>query len=258
MTKFHPRRQGDLGEAAAIQWLTWIGAGVALPLFHSPDFDLIADLNGLLVRVQVKSSSCFNEATGHYALQLATSGGNQSWTGVVKRFDPRRCDFLFAVVGDGRRWFIPSEEIEGSHSISLGGVKYSEFQVGRTAPLDIGERGSFKLSNPRGGAGVGEPGRPVKSVAQPEWVRFPPPPPSPPSGGDFRSRDNRLSAFGRTRMSANHQVTVPRSVSAASSVGPGDRFRVESDGAGRFVMTRIAEYMERHESQLMLPGDQAE
>jgi hypothetical protein len=33
---------------------------------------------------------------------------------------------------------------------------------------------------------------------------------------------------------------------------PGDRFRVESDGTGRFVMTRIEEYAEQHAAQLAL------
>jgi hypothetical protein len=56
-------------------------------------------------------------------------------------------------------------------------------------------------------------------------------------------------------MSANHQVTVPLAVAAASSVEPGDRFRVESDGHGRFVMTRIEEYMARHLDQLVLPSE---
>jgi hypothetical protein len=55
-------------------------------------------------------------------------------------------------------------------------------------------------------------------------------------------------------MSANHQVTVPLAVAAASSIEPGDRFRVESDGPGRFVMTRIAEYIEKHLEQLALDG----
>jgi len=54
-------------------------------------------------------------------------------------------------------------------------------------------------------------------------------------------------------MSANRQVTVPPAVAAASTIGPGDRFRVESDGLGKFVMTRIEEYLERHASQLALP-----
>jgi PD-(D/E)XK endonuclease len=245
MTGFHPRRQGDLGEAAAIHWLTSIGAIVSFPLFHSPDYDLIAELDGKLLRVQVKTSTCLYESTGHYAVQLATSGGNQSWTGTVKRFDPDLVDFLFVLVGDGRRWFIPSGEVEGSRAISLGGVKYSEFQIGRIAPLDRDPPGS-KLGDARGGAGVGEPGRPVKSVPQLlSGFDSHPPHSSPPSGGDSRSRGGDGRGIGRTRMSANHQVTVPMAVATASSIAPGDRFRVESDGTGRLVMTRIEEYMER-------------
>ncbi|MSO42538.1 MAG: hypothetical protein EXQ70_11745 [Solirubrobacterales bacterium] len=34
-------------------------------------------------------------------------------------------------MADGRRWFVPSEEIEGTTSISLGSAKYAEFEVGR-------------------------------------------------------------------------------------------------------------------------------
>jgi bifunctional DNA-binding transcriptional regulator/antitoxin component of YhaV-PrlF toxin-antitoxin module len=56
-------------------------------------------------------------------------------------------------------------------------------------------------------------------------------------------------------MSANHQVTVPLAVAAASSIEPGDRFRVESDGTGRFVMTRIEEYTEQYVAQLSLPDE---
>jgi Holliday junction resolvase-like predicted endonuclease len=53
----HPRRQGDLGEAAAIECLTRMGASVFIPLFHSPDCDLIAEYGGGLVRIQVKTCS---------------------------------------------------------------------------------------------------------------------------------------------------------------------------------------------------------
>jgi PD-(D/E)XK endonuclease len=253
MTKYQPRRQGDLGEAAAIEWLTRVGAHVAFPLFHSPDWDLIADFKGSLLRVQVKTSVCAAETADRYAVQLATSGGNQSWTGVVKHFDRTRFDYLFALVGDGRRWFIPSTEIEGTCSITLGGVKYSEYQIGETAPLDQLHSGRSTLSDRRGGAGVGEPGRPVKSVPQLlSGFDSHPPHSSPPPGGVSLSADGADTAVGRTRMSANHQVTVPLAVAAASSVAPGDRFRVESDGTGRFVLTRIEEYRKQHVAQLVL------
>jgi hypothetical protein len=57
-------------------------------------------------------------------------------------------------------------------------------------------------------------------------------------------------------MSANHQVTVPLAVAAAAEIEPGDRFRVESDGSGTFVMTRIEDYMETHVAQLAPPDDE--
>lgn len=251
MTNFHPRRQGDLGEAVAIEWLTRIGACVAFPLFHSPDYDLIADLAGRIFRVQVKTSTC-RQKIGNFVVQLATSGGNRSWTGIVKSFDPARVDFLFAVVGDGRRWFIPAHEIEGTRAISLGGPKYSEFEIQPSGPLDPPDGGGSKLRRERGGAGVGEPGQTVNLVAMPEWVRFPPPPFSPPASGDGSRSPFGQRAIGRTRLSNHHQVAVPRAVATACGVKPGDRFRVESDGTGRFVMTRIEEYMERHIQQVAL------
>jgi PD-(D/E)XK endonuclease len=253
--RFHPRRQGDLGEAAAIEWLTRIGACVAFPLFHSPDYDLIADLGGRLIRVQVKSSSCTHIATDHFAVQLATSGGNQSWTGVVKKFDPSRFDFLFVLVQDGRRWFIPSGDIEGRHAITVGGEKYSEFQVGQTEPLDHVQSAASKLPDRRGGAGVGEPGRTVNPVPQllSGFDSHPPHFSSPP-GDESPPREHR-DVIGRTRMSKHHQVSVPLAVAAASEIEPGDRFRVESIGTGRFVMTLIEEYLEQHLHQLARPED---
>jgi bifunctional DNA-binding transcriptional regulator/antitoxin component of YhaV-PrlF toxin-antitoxin module len=53
-------------------------------------------------------------------------------------------------------------------------------------------------------------------------------------------------------MSSHYQVAVPRAVAAMAKLEPGDRFRVESDGTGRFVMTRIDEYAEQHAAQLAL------
>jgi hypothetical protein len=50
------RQQGDLGEASAIEWLTRQGATVAAPVGYSPDYDLVGDLVGRLIRVQVKTS----------------------------------------------------------------------------------------------------------------------------------------------------------------------------------------------------------
>lgn len=142
----HSRLQGDLGELSAAKWFAAQGATVFVPLNHSRDCDLVALLNGELLRVQVKTST-FSRG-GTYEVQLATSGGNQSWTGLVRRFDPARCDVLFVLVGDGRRWCIPATAVGGTRSIVLGG-RYSEYEI--PPDVEVSESGVLVQSAaPRG------------------------------------------------------------------------------------------------------------
>jgi hypothetical protein len=133
----HPRLRGDFGELSAAMWLTSQGARVSKPIGHCPDYDLIADFGDRLLRVEVKTCTRKGSAPGRFAVQLCTHGGNQSWTGVVKVFDRVRCDYVFAHVGDGRRWFIPTAALEAGRAISLGGPKYSEFEVEPGPPIPV-------------------------------------------------------------------------------------------------------------------------
>ena len=68
-------------------------------------------------------------------MTLATRGGNQSWSGLVKRFSSERCDWLFVLVADGRRWFIPADAVEGGSGLLLGGPKYAAYEVEPGRPL---------------------------------------------------------------------------------------------------------------------------
>jgi len=129
----HWRKQGDLGELSAATWFASKGAKVCFPFGHSPNWDLIAELDGRLLRVQVKS--CISFQKSRWRATVCTRGGNQSWSGLVKRFDPKSCDYLFGVVGDGRRWCIPSKALVGKTSIALGGPLYAEFEVEAGPPL---------------------------------------------------------------------------------------------------------------------------
>jgi PD-(D/E)XK endonuclease len=124
-----PRRQGDLGELSAIRWLVEHGADVFLPMSHCRDYDLIADFGQGLVRVQAKTSTQFRK--GRWSVTVCTRGGNRSWNGLVKRLDPENYDYLFVLVGEGRRWFIPSKVVGGGSGISLGGPRYAEFEIDR-------------------------------------------------------------------------------------------------------------------------------
>ena len=109
------------------------GYPVWIPLGHSPDVDLITEIDGRLLRVQVKTATVFRN--GRFEVTLCTRGGNQSWNGVVKHFSSARCDWLFVLVADGRRWFIPAAVIEATSGVLLGGPKYAAYEVEPGRPL---------------------------------------------------------------------------------------------------------------------------
>jgi len=117
LVKRDPRGQGDRGELSAALWFASQDAAVFIPLFHSPrDFDLIADWQGAVRRVQVKTSTYVQ--SGRWGVTLCARGGNRSWDGLVKRLDPTRYDYLFVLVGDGRRWLIPASEVGGGSGLT--------------------------------------------------------------------------------------------------------------------------------------------
>src|SRR5207249_4213201 len=87
-----------------------------------------------VIRVQVKTSNRQNER-GRWEIRISTMGGNQSWNRLVKYFNASRCDYLFVHLGDGRRWFIPTGALECRSGLTLGGPKYSEFEIEPGRPL---------------------------------------------------------------------------------------------------------------------------
>ena len=62
--RLKPRQQGDIGELSAMDWLAAQGAHLYIPVGHSPDIDLIAELDGRLIRVEVKTSTHRRGGTG--------------------------------------------------------------------------------------------------------------------------------------------------------------------------------------------------
>lgn len=195
-----------------MEWLAGKGAIIWVPLGHSPDVDLIADFHGKVVKVQVKTSTVkliTPKGGERWNLSIVTRGGNRSWNRATKQIDPEKVDFLFALVGDGRRWMIPAQAIEATSQLALGSPAYEQFEIERGTPIqDVvypDSAAALNLASPQGGAPEsGEPGRPVKSVALLEWVRIPPPP--------SRQRDDKSASepsspprFQRTRISPKHQ-----------------------------------------------------
>ena|SRR5215208_2585062 len=224
--RLKPREQGDLGELSAMEWFVGRGVRIYIPVFHSPDVDLIADVDRRPLRIQVKTSTCRNRL-GRWDVSISTRGGNQSWNRVSKYFDPTRCDLLFVHVGDGRRWLIPSHGVECRSGLTFGGPKYSEFEIEPGWRLIDGP----PLESPAasGEYPSGQRGRPVKALAQPSQVRILPPPSSTPVTG--------LSA--RTRVSKNHQITIPLGPFRRAGLQVGQAIRVTAAGYGHLLLERI-------------------
>lgn len=233
---FDRRRQGNLGEISAIEWLTWKGAVVFAPVGHSPDVDLIADFGEGPIRVEVKT--CLRRGTGNWAVMIATMGGNQSWTGTVKTFERTRCEYLFIHVGDGRRWFIPTEHLQAKRNIRLGGEKYSEFEIEPGRPLI--EARPLQSRPPLGECQSGQMDQAVNLTSH-DYGGSNPPSPIARDISTFKPVrwERKLGRVGETRISPKRQITMPLAVAQESGIYAGDRLRARSDGDGRVVLERI-------------------
>ena len=213
-----------------MEWLASKGALVWIPLGHSPDVDLMAELDEQLLRIQVKTSTLkavTRQEDTRWTVAIATSGGNRSWSGTTKKFDPATVDFLFVVVGDGRRWFLPAAHIEGARTLSLGGTKYSEFEVEPGTPFEslvYGGGDSIRIAAiDSGECQSGQMDSTVNRAAMPTEVRILSPP----------------SSSRQVVLRPKRQITIPKLPSREAGVVPGDRLRVRADGPGRVLLERI-------------------
>lgn len=58
----------------------------------------------------------------------------------------------------------------------------------------------------------------------------------------------------QTKVSSKHQVTIPAGAFRSAGLEPGDTLRVDADGAGRIVLTRIDELLDRYSGCLDTGG----
>jgi len=59
----------------------------------------------------------------------------------------------------------------------------------------------------------------------------------------------------QTRVSSKHQVTIPAAAFRRAGFAPGDMLKVEAEGAGRVVLTRIDELLDRYSGCMETGGD---
>ena len=241
----NPRQQGDLGEASAVEWFASKGATVLIPFGHSPHFDLVAEIDGRLLRIQVKTSTQETRTPdGHprIAVAVRTCGGNQSWNGVAKRLDPSRFDFLFVLTGRGRRWLIPSGALDAGNTLSLGGPKYAEYEIEACQPIrDIVYSKQARLESDSG-RGEYPRGQRMAAVNRPAQSFAGSTPASPISSSQPLKPTNyerKLGQSGQAVINQKRRITIPQRAFFEAGFENGSRARVRSDGPGRIVLEQI-------------------
>jgi Holliday junction resolvase-like predicted endonuclease len=239
MTKLKPREQGDIGELSAMEWLASKGAHIFVPVGHSPDIDLVAEIDGVVLRIEVKTSTQ-RRGENKWAVHIATKGGNQSWNGLVKHFDRRRCEYLFVHVGNGQRWFIPTGALDCVSSLTLGGPKYSEFEIERGRPLGI--RPQDRVLQSPGSPGEyrsGQTGCAVNAVALSFRGSNPLSPIASPRAVEPTNHERKPGQNGEAVINQKRRLTIPQRPFFEAGFANGGRVRVRADGPGRLVVEQI-------------------
>ena len=120
--------QGNLGLSKAIHFFVSNGYCVSIPLNDTQGYDLVIEKEGILLRVQVKTSRGLTDH-GSYTVQLRNTGGENHTRKVS--FDNTKQDLLFIYTADENMYLIPSKEILAINSICVRPLNspYSKYLV---------------------------------------------------------------------------------------------------------------------------------
>jgi len=113
----NPRKQGDIGVAKALDWFVRNEYAVSIPFSDSQHYDLVVEKNGILSRVQVKTTT-YKTPYGIYQVLLKTCGGNQS-RHTTQPFD-LSVELLFCLTDEGDSYLTPAETLKGTSTLNLG------------------------------------------------------------------------------------------------------------------------------------------
>ncbi len=129
--------QGNIGLGKAIEYFTSHNIPVAIPLNDTQKYDLIADFDGKLQRISVKTSRHSNTQNKSFEVLLKNCGGS-SGKNIIRHFNNSDCDFVFIYTANEKLYLIPSNVIESKSTITVG-IKYSEYEVKTKTLQDYNE-----------------------------------------------------------------------------------------------------------------------
>lgn len=127
--------QGSFGLTSAIYNLTKLGYIVSIPIIDNQSYDLIADKDGTLNKVEVKTTGS-KAPSGNYTVQIKSVRSNKT-VNTIKNFDKSLVDILYILTAENTNYIIPTQELEATCSITLG-AKYDKYKI---------KEGAGKVSN---------------------------------------------------------------------------------------------------------------
>ena len=102
------KEKGNLTELQCITAFYELGYQVSIPYGENSRYDFIADVNGKLIRVQVKTSSLKRDTQGAISFATASTRIN-STQNIVRRYTKNEIDY-FATYWSNQCYLIPVEE----------------------------------------------------------------------------------------------------------------------------------------------------
>lgn len=120
--------QGNLGLGKAIEYFSSHKIPISIPLNDTQKYDLVADFNGSLQKIQVKTSRSLQK-NGSYQVHLRNTGGNKGGKCRQVHFDSSTCDYVFVYTMDGKMYLIPTSILKDIKNSIWVGVKYTEYEV---------------------------------------------------------------------------------------------------------------------------------
>ena len=118
--------QGNLGLGKAIEYFTSQNIPVAIPLNDTQKYDIVADFDGKLQKISIKTSR-YQPRENVFEVMLKNTGGS-SGNNKIRLFDNNNCDYIFIYTANEDLYLIPSKEIAATNSICVGN-KYIEYKV---------------------------------------------------------------------------------------------------------------------------------
>ena len=119
------KEKGNSSLGIAIAYYSSNGYVVSVPLNDTQDYDLVVDKEGVLKKIQVKSTACKTKY-GNYQVALKSCGGTKGKT--YKTVIETDVDELFILTEDLKMYVISIQQIENKSTLTICD-KYEKYRV---------------------------------------------------------------------------------------------------------------------------------